>query len=242
MSLNDAIERLQSIRENCAECKGSGYVTSSLANGDVHLDDCNCVKEIIKRASLVQANIPERYWNWNFRNLTSQFKKDNAKAYTILKNYLEDLHGNLGSGKGFWLASPPGLAKSSIIAYLLREAIKLGYRAYFTRASHIITLKMDSLRDGDKKELLDFIVNDVDVLAIEEIEKVYLKSDMDFVNQAFYEILSDIYDSNKSLILTSNVTRKKAFEVFPLFIKDRLMVLDYLPLVGKSSGRHVSNG
>jgi DNA replication protein DnaC len=234
----DALDRIKQIKEMCPECNGAGYRPVTLENGGgIRFDDCACVKEMTRQFDLVNANIPRKYWNWDFRKLTSRFKGDNKNAYKELQAYLEDIKENIQAGNGLWLASNPGLAKSSIICYFLREALKTNV-AYFERASHIISYKFDALNSYDAKARLGYIIGTVDMLAMEEIEKVYLKTDIDLCNQMFYEFLSDVYDSGKALLISSNTPRKEVFKVFPSYIQDRLMTLKYLPLVGGYSGRH----
>ena len=230
------LDKLRKIREDCTICKGCGYVPKKLSNG-IRLEDCKCVQKISWAIKLIEANIPEKYRTWDFRSLNKEFLSNNEQNYAFLKGYLEKLEENIKKGKGFWLSSPPGLAKSSIGSYFLREAIKQGFSGYYIRASYLLTKKFEALRDPEAKEFIDFLLNENDVIVIEEIEKVYLLTELDMPNQLFFEFLSDLYDKNVTVFLTSNDSRRNILKKFPGYIQDRLATLEYMTLQGQTSGR-----
>jgi len=239
MDTKEEIGKLRKTQEQCNKCKGKGYIVVQLKD-KIRFDDCECVLRIRKRLKLLDANIPPRYHSWDLRMLTNQFKQDNPEQYEYIKSYIDNLKDNVDNGVGFWISSPPGLAKSSIISYVLRMAIRLGYKSYFTRASHVISKKFDSLGNPQVRDFLDYLVSSIDVLAIEEIEKVRILGEDSMHDHLFYEFISDIYDSNKVLLLTSNEQRDTTLSKFPNFISDRLSQLDYLSFTGKQSGRRIS--
>lgn len=231
---------LKKVKDSCTICGGSGY-SQKEENGRIIFEDCSCVLRISKKLELIEANIPPQYWDFDFRNLTRKFREENSKPYTYLKNYLDNIKENVAKGKSFWLASSPGLAKSSIICYFLREAIKSGKTAYYSRTSHIISKKFEAFGNEDTRNFLEYLVNDVDIIALEEIEKVRLLSERDMINHLFNELISDLYDRNKAVLISSNIPRKEVLKMFPTYIQDRLSTLDYFPLLGKHSGRRGLN-
>lgn len=233
---NNELDKLQQIRDNCLKCSGSGYI-SVRKEKKVVFEDCECIVKIAKEIGFIEANIPPKYRNWDFRKLTNKFKQDNQKQYQYFKKYIEEIDENIKNGRGFWVASNPGLAKSSIITYILKEAIKKDHSAYFTRASHIITKKFEALGNQETRDFLDDIITTVDIIAIEEIEKIRLLSDKDMYNHLFYELISDLYDSNAAILISSNVLQKDVLKMFPTFISDRLSTLDCIILKGSYSGR-----
>jgi len=185
------IQRLRQIRESCTICNGKGYLPRQLSNS-VRLEDCKCVQKISWEIKLIDANIPEKYRTWDFRGLTKDFLVANKENYAYLKTYLENIEAHIKNGKGFWFSSPPGQAKSAIVSYFLREAIKKGFSGYYTRASHLITKKFEAIRDPDAMEFFDSLLNETDIIVIVELEKVYLLTELDMPNQLFFEFLSDL--------------------------------------------------
>jgi len=229
------LDELRKIRENCPDCKGTGYIPRKMSNC-IRLEDCKCVQKIGWQIKLIEANIPEKYRSWDFRSLTKDFIVLNKDVYAYLKKYLENIEENIKKGNSFWLASEPGQAKSAIVNYFLREAIKKGLSGYYTRASHLLTKKFEALRDPEAKEFIESLL-EKDILIIEEIEKVYLLAELDMPNQLFFEFLSDLYDNSVTILLTSNEARKKVFMRFPNYVADRLMTLEYMVIQGTESGR-----
>jgi hypothetical protein len=83
-------------------------------------------------------------------------------------------------------------------------------------------MKFDALSDRTVADLIDKIVYDVDILAIEELEKIYLSGEQSMNNNLFYEFLSDVYDAKKPLLISSNKLPEDVLPRFPTFIQDRI--------------------
>jgi DNA replication protein DnaC len=233
------IKKLQKICDTCVKCSGEGYIFTT-KDDYIYMDPCSCLKETEKKIKYVEANIPPQYWDWDFRRLTKLFKHENAEAYKFLKMYLKNLGKNIDKGNSFWLSSSPGLAKSSIISYIISESIKLGRIAYYIPAHKIHDLKFDAMRqENNARELLQFIEDEVEILALEELDKIYLKSEDSFNNQAFYQFLCMLYDSKKTILISSNKSKDIVFKSFPSYIQDRLDTIDYIEISGKVSGRKI---
>lgn len=210
-----------------------------LPSGDLRLDDCACAKKAAREAAMIDAAIPEKYRRWTMSRLTDDFKQHNEKSLGKVDDYLKKLKNNVNNGRGLWLCSAPGLAKSSIICYILRRALKKGLTPYFIKSSHAVNLKFEAMRNDKKaRGILSHIENNVDILAFEEIEKVYMLEKTPLVTQHFYDFISEAYDSNISLLISSNVLREKFEKTLPTFIRDRLKNVTTIPLVGLSHREH----
>lgn len=229
-------ERLQKIREDCKVCNGVGYHVIEQKDGSLQLDDCECVKHLQHEIKLIEANIPRPYRNWTFRKLTNDFLKQNKKAFGIINTYIDNIDKNISNGIGLWLHSIPGLAKSSIICNILKKTLEKSYTPYYERASHLLSLKFQAMRNEEAaREKLNYILTRVDILAVEELEKVYTSKEISAMpNQLFYELLSDIYDANIALLISSNMLRPEVEKFLPAFIQDRFKSLKDVPLQGKS--------
>lgn len=224
---------LDEIRSSCEICGGSGVLISKDAN-KVTLSDCKCIEKVAKEIALIKANIPKQYRTFDLRNLTKKFAKQNASQIRVVKKYIEHLNENIDNGNGIWFVSAPGLGKSSMISYILKEAMEQGHTAYFERASHIHSLKFAALRDTGAKTTLNYIVDDVEIMAVEELEKIYLINDAALANQLFFEFLSDLYDTKKALLISTNIPRPLAESKFPTYIVDRFRSLKTVIFQGES--------
>lgn len=232
------LRRLEKIKSNCPICSGAGFVI----NSKNELDDCKCVKRIKEEYSLLRFNIPPKYRRWTLEKLDPDFRRRNKKSVVLIEKYIQTLEEKIDAGKGLWLNSPPGLAKSSMICYILKNALKKGYVPYFGRASYFIDVKFKTMgRDKDAEDarnFLKFLFSEVDILAIEEIDKVHLPNNDSMPNKLFYEFLSEAYDANISLLISSNKERSEFEKQFPWFIKDRLATIQNVPFSwGARSGR-----
>jgi len=231
--MRDQTEKLKRIRESCDLCGGTGLAARSLETG-VKLDDCACVKRVGREIALIKANIQERYRDFDLRNITRDFEKNNKTSLQAIKDYGERITENVRSGKSLWMHSGPGLGKSSLISWILKRAIDAGHVAYCIRASHLLKTKLEGLKNPESKELVDYLIDTVDILAIEEIEKVYLTGHEDFIPALFFEFLSDVYDSKKAILLSSNLPIDEVIISLPLYIQDRLSAVQGIRFVGKS--------
>lgn len=237
MGLNEkALEKLSKIRERCTECNGLGF-SVQVENGIRTFQDCSCVEKIKQRLSFIDANIPIRYVNWDIGQLTEEFVAANEKPYNWLCEYITNLEDKIDEGVGFWISSTPGLAKSSILSYIVRKGVEKGRTCYFERAANLHSLLFNALDHQEARDLLDYIINDVELLVIEEIDKIYLKDEMSFNNKSFFDFISAVYDSNKALIFSSNDLKESVLKRFPTFIADRFIGFTELLFRGPSGRR-----
>jgi len=236
-------QRLEKIREHCKVCKGAGYLETQRQDGRVHLADCACIQNISYELKMMEANIPPQYRHWTFKQLDKKIIKDNKKSIETIKNYITNLEQHIEKGHGLWFNAPPGLAKSSLICNILKKSIDRGFKPYFGRASHLISLKFQIARnDIDAKALLRHIFDSVNILAIEELDKVYLTTKPDsFGRELFYELLSDLYDAKVALLVSSNTIREECEAKFPTFIRDRFRYLADVPIFGVSGRKQRKN-
>lgn len=235
------VRKLQRIKDTCTLCSGLGYKEINKSD-TVELIDCKCVKKIKDIIDLIGVNIPFKYRSWNLTKLDADFEHTNKNSIGIIRAYIEDLEENIDRGKGLWLSSTPGLAKSSMISYILRTALKHGFSPYYGKAADYVTLKFRAMNKDDEgraaRKLLSFIKKDVDIIAVEEIEKVYLPGQESLPNTLFYEFISELYDAGVALLVSSNVFPNEYLGTLPWYIQDRLKHLKVVPLRwGAKSGR-----
>lgn len=244
----DDLEALQSIRNSCPYCGGSGSlvvtdpVDQHIVSPDIvdfmiiypMLTRCYCIDKISKEVELIRANIPTQYRGFDLRNLTDEFINKNKEMVEKVKKFKDNIVENIEGGKSLWFMSSPGLGKSSLISVILKAAVRAGKTAYFDRASHLLALKFEALRDPVAKKKVDYLINEVDILAIEELEKIYLVNDSSFGTHLFYEFLSDLYDSKKSLLISSNEPKETVEMRFPTYIRDRMVHISRIALYGSS--------
>lgn len=221
----------------CKVCNGARIIPKRLEDGSVYLEDCSCVKKSVEEYQYEKANIPRQYWDFSFESLNDKFMERNAAQFKIVEEYSKNLRDNITNGNGLWFCSATGLGKSTVIVSILKLALQQGYRSYFIRTSKAVGAKFDALRNYQSADLINYIVDSVHILALEEIDKVFLSNDAAMNNQLYYEFLSEIYESKKALLVSSNTLPKEVMKKYPTFIQDRLRSLVPVVFVGVRSER-----
>jgi len=215
------------------KCNGEGYY---IENGEII--DCACSKEFQWQVKLVKANIPEKYWDFSFRNLLKKFLEENAIALDIVKKYCDSIEETVKEGLGLFIQGQSGLAKSALSAYILKEAIKKDIQCYSVRMSHLTKLIIESFKDPEKAKLVSWLRDDVQLLLIDEIEKDFkLGEYTSFTGTHVGEFFDDIYNKKKALLVTSNLTKAKLKGIQAENVIDRLEELGDIILVGESYRR-----
>jgi hypothetical protein len=241
-------------RSTCLLCGGKGYTVNRVTDTSVigsitdtaTIVDCLCVVTSAKELQYVEANIPVHHRTWTMKELTEEFKEANKLGLEHVDHYIKNLDRNIRDGVGLWFFSMPGLGKSSIICVILQGALAKGYTARWEKAAKIVTLKFTAMshnEDGDAaKETLAKILS-ADILAIEEIEKISVSNTISpgrnnpMAYQLFYEFLTDLYDTQKSLLVSSNKIRDEIEATLPHWVKDRMKLLVSVPFIGRSGRR-----
>lgn len=232
-------DRLLSLKANCEKCGGKGYQEAPREDGSFELLDCACVLEIERAQLLAAAQIPQQYRTWGFNQIRNDFVENNKRGLRTVYNYMNNLDRKIQSGAGLWFFSPPGLVKSSIICAILKAALDKGYKAQYTTASSLLNLKFATLgKDPYAVKQLENILENAHILAIEEIDKVRLVDNSSVQSNLFFDVLSDVYNENISLLISSNKMRDDVTRRFPSYIADRLGTVDSVPFIGRSGRAH----
>jgi DNA replication protein DnaC len=229
-------ERVEAIKTSILGkfCNGVCNSTGVIFDGE-SFQDCTCVKEFNRVIKLSKAGIPKKHWEFDLRNLTSPFVEENKVSLGILKMYCKKIIKMTDEGVGIFLQGESGLAKSALAYYILKEAIKQNILCYSIRMSHLSELLVNSLRNENDLDVVNWLKNDVKLLLIDEIEKDYkIDNPNSFMGSQVNTFFSDIYDMQKSLIVTSNIPKKNLKQVHASNVADRLHELVDVILVGES--------
>ena len=234
----ESIEQIQSeIVGKCTQCKGLGVLIKA---GEVQtkVQSCPCTRQAYLEVRYQEADIPARVRRFDKRNLTKSFRTENQKSLTELQQYLNDLPTHLQNGQGLYLYSGPGLAKTALSGYLLKEAIKAGYTGYFIRASKLAQWCFEKMSDDSvAADLTELTSGKIKLVVIDEIDRIYMRKDPSaFLPQAINEVFGYFYDNLVSLIVTSNCAFEdlSRLDRFEDNIIDRLAELVRVPFQGQS--------
>lgn len=198
--------------------------------------NCTCVEDFEKRLRLIQANIPKKYWDFDFRNLKKEYSESNKIPLKIIKSYTEKIREMVDKGIGLYIQGTHGLAKTALSYYILKEAIKQDMICYSISMSQLTKIFYD-IRLDECKERIEWIKKHVELLVIEEIEKDYnIEQSTSYIGSSVNDFFRSLYDSKKSLIINSNMSKKALREskIHASNIVDRFEELVDIVLTGNS--------
>uniref|UniRef100_A0A7C3WWX0 Uncharacterized protein n=1 Tax=Dictyoglomus turgidum TaxID=513050 RepID=A0A7C3WWX0_9BACT len=238
-------EKVESIKNSVIGkfCKGKCLGRGAYLTTNGIFMDCECVEEFRRQIKLLSANIPQKYWDFDLRNLTKEFISNNKEALKIIKNYVDKIKIMVDEGVGLYIQGAHGLAKTALSYYILKEAMKQDIICYAISMSRLTGLFYD-INIEENKELIEWIKNDVKLLVIEEIEKDYnIDKSTTFLGSMVNDFFRSIYDTKKSLIVNSNFSKKvlKESRVHADNVVDRFEELVDVILVGNSYRKQYEN-
>lgn len=214
------------------KCGGSGTVYEKGI-----FFDCTCVKEFSKHLAYTAANIPRKYWDFSFRNLLKSFEDNNVISLKIIENYTSNISNMIEEGIGLYIEGEPGLAKSSLGCYILKAGVKAGHTSFCIRMSQLSKMLIENSfkRDEEVNTKITWIKKHVSLLMIDEIDKEYkVDNPNSYSGSVVNDFFGYVYDSKKSLIVTSNRPKQALKGIHADNVIDRLEELADIIIVGTS--------
>jgi len=215
-------------------CKGTGVILDTAATTKT-LKDCDCIDVFKKHTSYIGAGIPKKYWEFDLTVLAEKFTQENDTSLTIINNYCNKIEKMVDDGVGVYLQGVSGVAKTAIAFYIMKKALDKRISCYSLRLSQLTKLMYESTQDDSKRDFLDFIKKETQLLFIDEVEKDFAVGDTNkFMGSQVNDFFGYLYDNQKSLIVTANVPKSDLRHVHAFNIVDRLQELVDIILVGES--------
>ena len=179
------------------------------------------------------ANIPEKYFDFEFENIKTKILtiEQNIEQINKVEKYLSSLDKAAEKGIGLYLSGPHGVAKTTISVIVLKEAIHLRHKCFFCKASSIVDFVRSGWKNEDKKKFWEYVINAVDFLVIDDMVRSYNQ-----INEAEKIYIDGIFtkrdDANLSTIITANHKLESNRELFgeALFsnFKERLIEVNLI--------------
>jgi DNA replication protein DnaC len=126
-----------------------------------------------------------------------------------VKRYLGDLEANLAAGKGVWFYGDVGTGKTSLAMLISKEASAAG-RSVAVYSLPKLLARIRRTYDSDRSDLsyLDFVerLTSVDLLHLDDVGA---EKRTDWVLEQLYAIVNERYESQRSVLVTSNLDESK---------------------------------
>lgn len=197
----------------CPICHGRGWVLKIGEDGNEYADECECglVEQSRQDSKLRFAAIPETYKNVTFKDMTTKYytKSDSKNiikaAMELVKWYLDNLDGNVESGKGIYLWSETkGSGKTMLITALANELINKHKRYVKFATSLDILGEIRATYDKRSEETESRLLKDLADTEFLVIDDFGTERITDWVGYMFYQIINNRYINKKVTFFTSN--------------------------------------
>ena len=187
-------------------CDGSGWI---LGPEDV-ARECECRAPRLKRSRVrgVASVIPPRYRGVSFdRPPVSDMARDleTKAAVGEVRGFAEELDERLGVGRGLWLFGDTGTGKTTLAMLVSKAALEAGHSvAIYSLPKLLARIRRtyDSEPGGDSYLAFFERLTSVDLLHIDDLGA---EKRSDWVLEQLYALINERYESQRSVLVTTNM-------------------------------------
>jgi DNA replication protein DnaC len=205
-----AIARSEPFREQACPlgvCDGSGWI---LGPEDV-ARPCECRTERLNRGRSrgISSVIPPRYRGVSFdRPPVSDMARDLEKklALSQVRKFVDDVDANLSSGRGLWIFGGTGTGKTTLAMLISKAALESGKTvAIYSLPKLLARIRRtyDSEPGGDSYLSFFERLTSVDLLHIDDLGA---EKRSDWVLEQLYALINERYESQRSVLITTNLS------------------------------------
>jgi DNA replication protein DnaC len=216
-------------------CDGSGWI---LGPEDV-ARPCECRERRIarRRARGVASTIPRKYRTVSFdAPPVSNMERDPARApvYRAVKEFVESIDERLTEGEGLWLMGDVGTGKTTLAMLVSKAAVEAGHTgAIYSLPRLLSRIRRTYDADAGEQSYLEFFerLTEVDLLHIDDLGA---EKRSDWVLEQLYAIINERYETQRSVVVTTNLSQEALEEQIGPRTVSRLVEIcgDPLPLFG----------
>ena len=211
-------------------CDGSGWI---LGPEDI-ARPCECrERQIAKaRSSGVSSVIPARYRGVSFdRPPVTQI---NPTIVGQVRDFCDDLDDNLRAGRGLWFFGNSGTGKTTLAMLVSKLVLEHGGTAAIYSLPQLLSRIRQTFDYAPGEEsYLDLFaqLTSVDLLHLDDLGA---ENRTEWVLEQLYALINERYESEKSLVVTTNLTAEELEEQIGERVVSRLVEMcgDPLPLYG----------
>ncbi len=211
-------------------CDGSGWVLGpeNVARA------CECREALVarRRARGVSTVIPKR-----FRDVSFELARNDGIEPTVLgvvREYADAIDERLDSGKGLWLMGDVGTGKTTLAMLVSKAAVEAGRGVAIYSLPRLlarIRRTYDALPGEDSYLQFFDRLTSVDLLHIDDLGA---EKRSDWVLEQLYAIVDERYQSERSMVVTTNLDQRELEQQIGPRTVSRLVEIcgDPLPLFG----------
>ena len=210
-------------------CDGSGWIVGP----ENVARPCECRESLVakRRARGVSSVIPRR-----FRDASFELARNDGITPAVLdavREFTEQIEERLETGKGLWLMGDVGTGKTTLAMLVSKSAAEAGRTVAIYSLPRLLA-RIRRTYDGEPGEdsYLQFFdrLTSVDLLHIDDLGA---EKRSDWVLEQLYAIVDERYQSQRSMVVTSNLHYEQLKEQIGSRVVSRLTEMcEELPLHG----------
>jgi DNA replication protein DnaC len=210
-------------------CDGTGFVVDETTRV---AQPCRCRAQRVerRRARSLSAVIPRKYRGVSFDR--SPVTELPGPQVQMVKHFVRDVDGNLDGGRGLWFEGDVGTGKTTLAMLVSRAALDAGRSVAIYSLPRLLAEIRATFEDDAEGSYVDFL----DRLALVDllhVDDVGAERSSEWVLEQLYAIVNARYEDERSMVITTNLTRERLEEQIGKRTVSRLKEMcDPVPLYG----------
>jgi DNA replication protein DnaC len=190
-----------------------------------------------RRARGVASAIPRKYRTVSFdAPPISDMARDPQRApvYRAVKEFVDGIDERLTEGEGLWLMGDVGTGKTSLAMLVSKAAVEAGHTvAIYSLPRLLSRIRRTYDAEAGEQSYLEFFerLTEVDLLHIDDLGA---EKRSDWVLEQLYAIVDERYETQRSVVVTTNLRQEELEEQIGPRTVSRLIEIcgEALPLFG----------
>jgi DNA replication protein DnaC len=182
-------------------CDGTGWIDGP----DNVARSCECRERRLTKARArgIESVIPRKYRGVSFdRPPVSDLS---PAAVDAIRTFARDLGANLRAGRGVWLMGDVGTGKTTLAMLVSRLALEAGHTvAIYSLPRLLSRIRRTYDAEAGEQSYLDFFerLTSVDLLHLDDLGA---EKSSDWVLEQLYAIVNERYETQRSIVVTTNL-------------------------------------
>jgi DNA replication protein DnaC len=201
MSPADTPERFE-----CGRCGGDGFVLDD--RGDAAPCECREVRVRRARTLGISSVIPRKYRGVSFdRAPVTDLSPDVVRP---VRSFTRSIERNVADGRGLWFMGDVGTGKTTLAMLVSKAALQRGYSVAIYSVPRLLAEIRDTYDSGERSYAAFFDqLTSVDLLHLDDLGA---EKQTDWVLEQLYSLVNERYESERSIVLTTNLIELGALE------------------------------
>lgn len=204
-----AIARSEPFREQVCPlgvCDGSGWI---LGPEDV-ARPCECREARLKRGrgKGVASAIPPKFRGVSFDRPPVTHLP--VEAVRSVKRYIAKLEENLAAGKGIWFLGDVGTGKTTLAMLISKTALEQGHSVAIYSMPKLLARIRKTYEAGPGEDSYSQFFQKLTSVDLLHLDDVGAERQTDWVIEQLYAIVNERYESQRSIMFTTNLEQVEA--------------------------------